>query len=352
MGDGPLVHGPLVLGADVGATSSRAVLADLAGRRVGAGSGPGGNVNSSTGDPAANIAAALRAALDDHDPTRVVAGMVGLAGAAADPPATQRLVDTAWRAAGLPGSPRTGTDLDIAYAAGATGPDGILLLAGTGAVGAAFRGYAMAGRCDGLGWLLGDEGSAVWLGLTAVRAAVAALDGRAAPTALTGLLATEFAGDPRPADAGPTGDAGKAADAGRAAGSARSGRQADPRQELVVATYRGPLAPARFGALAPLVTRAAAEGDAVAGGIVADGCAALLRTAEVVAGMVRPGCVVVAGSLLTTPGPVADTVTAGLVDRFGAAPVPAPAPVVGAVLTALRDAGVADPAALRDKITA
>src|SRR5205807_927071 len=83
---------------------------------------------------------------------RVVGGMVGLAGAAADPPATQRLVDTAWRAAGLPGSPRTGTDLDIAYAAGATGPDGILLLSGTGAVGAAFAGYAMTGRCDGLGW--------------------------------------------------------------------------------------------------------------------------------------------------------------------------------------------------------
>jgi N-acetylglucosamine kinase-like BadF-type ATPase len=120
---------------------------------------------------------------------------------------------------------------------------------------------------------------------------------------------------------------------------------------LVTATYRAPLAPARFGALAPLVTRAAVDGDEVARRIVADGCAALLRTAGVVAGEGTPGCVVTAGSLLTTPGPVADTVTAGLVERFGVRPVPAPAPVVGAVLTALRDAGAEDPVALRAGLT-
>ena len=338
---------PLVIGADVGATSSKALLADLDGRPLGTGSGPGGNVNSSTGDPAANIAAALREALGDHDPERVVGGMVGLAGAAADPPATQRLVDTAWRAAGLPGSPRTGTDLDIAYAAGATGPDGILLLSGTGAVGAAFAGYAMTGRCDGLGWLLGDEGSAVWFGLTALRAAVAALDGRGPATLLTDLVTTELTG-PRLTGTDPTG-ASRPGPGG--AGGPAGRRSSDPRQVLVAATYRAPLAPARFGALAPLVSRAAAEGDAVAVGILAEGCAKLLRTAEVVAGGAAPGCVVTAGSLLTTPGPVAEAVGAGLVERFGVAPVAAPAPVVGAVLTALRDAGVDDPVALRERLT-
>jgi glucosamine kinase len=329
---------PLVIGADVGATSSKALLADLHGRPLGSGSGPGGNVNSSTGDPAANIATALREALGERDPARVVGGMVGLAGAAADPPATQRLVDTAWRAAGLRGSPRTGTDLDIAYAAGATGPDGILLLSGTGAVGAAFASYAMTSRCDGLGWLLGDEGSAVWFGLTALRAAVAALDGRGPATTLTDLVTTELTA------------AGQAGAGGPGSGK-ETGRSSDPRQVLVTATYRAPLAPARFGALAPLVSRAAAEGDPVAVGILAEGCAKLLRTAEVVAAGEVPGCVVTAGSLLTTSGPIADAVGKGLAERFGVAPRRAPAPVVGAALTALRDAGVGDPVALRGRLT-
>ncbi|MFD0537747.1 hypothetical protein ACFQY7_32330 [Actinomadura luteofluorescens] len=40
-------------------------------------------------------------------------------------------------------------------------------------------------RADGYGWLVGDEGSAVWLGKEAVRAALAAYDGRGSPTLLT-----------------------------------------------------------------------------------------------------------------------------------------------------------------------
>lgn len=44
---------------------------------------------------------------------------------------------------------------------------------------------AIVQRADGYGWLVGDEGSAVWLGREAVRAALAAYDGRGSPTLLT-----------------------------------------------------------------------------------------------------------------------------------------------------------------------
>ncbi|BCJ32809.1 N-acetylglucosamine kinase [Actinocatenispora thailandica] len=311
----------LVLGADVGGTSAKAALIDAAGRVLGRGRAAGGNVNSSDGDPAENIGAALREALGDHDPTRVVAGMIGMAGSAAVPDRARRVADAAWRAARLTGSPSIGTDLDIAYAAGATGGDGVLLLAGTGAVSAAFTGYRLTKRCDGLGWLLGDEGSAVWLGIEGLRAAVAAFDGRGPDTALAAAMVARLAPD------SPTGD---------------------PRQDLVAAAFRVPAA--RLGELAPTVVAAAADGDPVAERIVTAGCAALVRTASVVAD--EPRCLVLAGSLLTSPGLVAHRVRTDLAARFGVDPVVAPDPVAGALLAALRAAGLPVPPELPDRLRA
>ncbi|GID13753.1 N-acetylglucosamine kinase [Actinocatenispora rupis] len=315
------VSGPLVMGADVGGTSAKVVLADASGRVLGRGTGPGGNLRSSVGDPAGNIGGALRAALGDHDPAGVVAGVIGMAGSAAVPERAQEIADGAWRTAGLGGSPLVRTDLDIAYAAGATGPDGALLLAGTGAVAAAYQGFRMVERCDGLGWLLGDEGSAVWFGLAAVRAAAADLDGRGPGTELTGRVGELL----RPES--PTGD---------------------PRQDLVAVAYQWP--PARFGELAPTVTAAAEDGDEVAGRILADGCAALVRTALVVAA--DAPCLVLAGSLLTSAGPIADRVRAALAPYVPVEPVAAPDPVAGAVLDALRAADLPVPDGLPARLRA
>lgn len=312
---------PLVLGADVGGTSAKAALIDATGRVLGRGRAAGGNVNSSDGDPAGNIGAALREALGDHDPVRVVAGMIGLAGSAAVPDRARRVADTAWQRAGLAGSPSVGTDLDIAYAAGATGGDGVLLLAGTGAVSAAFTDYRLTKRCDGLGWLLGDEGSGVWLGIEGLRAAVAALDGRGPDTALAAAMVARLAPD------SPTGD---------------------PRQDLVAAAFR--VSPARLGELAPIVVAAAVDADPVAERIVTAGCTALVRTASVVAD--RPRCLVLAGSLLTTPGLVAQRVRTDVTARFGVEPVAAPDPVAGALLAALRAADLPVPPELPARLRA
>src|SRR5439155_10636 len=47
-------------------------------------------------------------------------------------------------------------------------------------------------RAGGWGYLVGDEGSAVWCGLEALRAVAHAVDGRGAPTRLTPLLFQEL----------------------------------------------------------------------------------------------------------------------------------------------------------------
>jgi N-acetylglucosamine kinase-like BadF-type ATPase len=311
----------LVVGMDVGATRSRAVLCDATGAVLGRGEGPGGNPNSSAGDPAENIGTALRAALGDHDPSAVAAGTIGIAGIAARSAQARTIADAAWRSAALPGSPGLATDLDIAYAAGATGGDGVLLLSGTGAIAGAFHEYVMVRRCDGLGWIFGDEGSAVWFGLTAVRAALAALDGRGPATVLTELLADRMV----PAE--PTDD---------------------PRQNLIGVGYQWP--PARFGELAPLVVTAADSGDEVADRILTDGCAALARTVLTIADDLPH--LVLAGSLLTTPGPIATRVRTALAPHFPSPPTTAPDPVAGAVLTALRTANLPVPPELPARLAA
>src|SRR5436305_8154 len=56
--------------------------------------------------------------------------------------------------------------------------------AGTGAGAAVIDDGALVRRADGYGWLVGDEGSGVWIGTEAVRAALRAYDGRGAPTTL------------------------------------------------------------------------------------------------------------------------------------------------------------------------
>ena len=158
----------LVAGVDAGGTT-RCLVVARDGRVAGSGSAAGANIRSSPGLPQQRFARAL--------------------------------------AARLAGALRVVTDLDVAFAAGSPRTDGLLLLAGTGAAAASFVARRIARRCDGYGWLLGDEGSAVWLGLRGVRAALAAHfgadpDGDLAQTLIarstpTDRARTERAGRPR-----------------------------------------------------------------------------------------------------------------------------------------------------------
>ena len=323
----------LVLGLDAGGTSTRAVVASAEGEVLGRGSGAGANQHSAR-DPAAALTEALRAALTGLDPARVAVGVLGLAGAgAAGLARAERLAATAWEQAGLTGRPTVVTDLAVAFAAATAGPDGTLLLAGTGAVSALFRDRAAVRRCDGYGWLVGDEGSGVWLGREAVRAALGALDGRAEPTSLVRAVSQALLGD------GGTGEGGTD-DGGTGDGGTGDGVSDGPAQRLVGAVYAAE--PARLGALAPVLDAVAREGDAVALRIVAEGAACLLRSALAL-GPVDPGApFVLAGSLLTRSTLLAARVRAGLAAAGVAGPLVAEDGAAGAAALALRGLGAAD----------
>ncbi|MDS1272602.1 BadF/BadG/BcrA/BcrD ATPase family protein [Lipingzhangella sp. LS1_29] len=274
----------LVVGIDAGGTSTRCVVVTTAGEIRGRGMAGGANPHSSR-DPVGAVRAALSEALGANPCGPIVSGVVGIAGAASRPEETAAVAHQAWSQVGLTGTPFVTDDIVVAYAAGTVASAGCVLVAGTGAVAARIHDFTVRRRADGHGWLVGDEGSAVWLGLAGVRAVLAAWDGRGPETVLTETIPAELAVAP--------GDA-----------------------PSMLAAVHGS-APARLGRLAPMVTAAAAGADSVAQGIVDTAAQCLVRTL----GAVRPegrddGPIVLAGSVLTTD-PVGALVRRGLAQAQG-----------------------------------
>ncbi|WP_432840543.1 N-acetylglucosamine kinase [Dactylosporangium sp. CA-092794] len=313
----------------------------------------GADRNSGGAAPGEALTAALREAVAGLDPARVALGVIGVAGAgAAGRDAARAAVLDAWRAADLPGRVVTVTDLEVAFAAGTPAPDGLLLLAGTGAVSAAFAGSRLSRRCDGFGWLAGDEGSAVWLGREALRAVLRALDGRGPQTALVAavsrVLGTAAAEESVLTDTPMLG--------GVAASGPVLSAADDPderAQALLRIVYGRP--PAALGRLAPVVNDLAARGDPVALALAREAAGHLLHALHTVArgGVPGGGPVVVAGSVLLSPGLVRDLVCAGIQERFGMAPIEARDGAAGAAWLALGELDApADRRATHARLTA
>lgn len=297
----------LVIGVAAGATTTRCLVVSSGGAVVGAATGAGADLRSGGGPVQQRFAEAFAAALGGRDPEAVGAGVIGVAGAGgAGQAVLHAALDMAWWAAGLPGRPRVVPDLDIAFAAGTASPDGVVLFAGTGAAAASYAGRRLVRRCDGYGWLLGDQGSAAWLGLRGVRAVLDAHDGRGPDTRLRADLTAHLG----------------------------LGRGEDLAQALLARLPADE--PARLAALAPLVGSAARSGDAVAAGIVDAAAQRLVAAVHAVAAGPLTGALVLAGGLLAD-GPVRDAVLA----RFADAPrliVSAAGPgVAGAAALALAD---------------
>lgn len=211
-----------VLGLDVGGTSSRALLLDASGRRAGYGRAPGGNPAAHGNAVAvANIGLALELALRGIDPGLVTGAVIGLAGGGA----LDRLVfDPMWAAAGLRVPPRLTEDLGIAFAAGTAAPHGTALIAGTGAIAARIEDGEPVMIADGLGWLLGDQGSGFWLGREAAGAAAHGLNRGDAGGRLTRLVVGALLEDeplpPGPARLSPGGPPASGERGGKGSGPA------------------------------------------------------------------------------------------------------------------------------------
>lgn len=295
--------GELVLGVDAGGTSTTCVVADEDGLVRGRGRGAGANPHSSL-YPENALRDAIVGAIASIPADRIGRGVVGMAGASSAPHA-QDMVHRVWRGLGLPGLPAVRDDIAIAFAAGTERRGGLVLIAGTGAVAARVQDDAVIRRCDGNGWLLGDEGSAVWIALAGLRAVLAAWDDRGADTVLRRWLPHDLGVDPhRP-------------------------------QDLRASVYSRP--PAELGLLAPTVGAAADAGDAVARRVIASAAERLVDNMMAL----RPGPeepVVLAGSVLNS-GPVGSVVVRGLRRRLGREPVFAGEGALGAAGIALRSHG-------------
>lgn len=277
----------LALGVDIGGSHSRAVLADGRGEVVGRGRGPGANRFSSAGSYREAVATAVATACDAAGDRTVRSAVVGVAGwvAGIEREVARPLADL------LGNDPqpqiRVVPDVVSNHAAGSPRSAGVVLAAGTGAIAAQVRDGEVTARADGGGWLLGDEGSAVWIGLVAARAALRALDGRGPDTALVAPVVAALAAD-------------------LPAGASDETRRA----AVVEAGFAIP--PAELGRLAPLVAAAADDGDQAAGDILADAAGALATTVRAVTDGDAPEQLVLAGSLLLSVGRLRDEVVSTL----------------------------------------
>ena len=207
---------------------------------------------------AGGVESALEAILPLLEGDRLDLIGVGAAGAWLAPHAAQELSSRLAAASGA--AVAVASDVVTAHAGALDGAGGVLLIAGTGA--AALGVDADGARLvDGWGPELGDFGSGSWLGREALRAVLRADDALGARTALTAAIAQPV------------------------------GAPSDIQAWLA---QREPL-PRRLATLAPLVLDAAADGDAVAGEIVAE--AIRLLTATAVAASTRTADVVIHGGL-------------------------------------------------------
>jgi N-acetylglucosamine kinase len=150
--------------------------------------------------------------------------------------------ERAWRVAlpSLPGGdgPVRITHDAMAALVGGTGRElGVVAIAGTGSIAFGVNERGEAARAGGWGYLLGDEGSGYAIGLAGLRAVCRAADGRAPASALTRIVLA-YHGLDRP-------------------------------EQLIPLAYGG-WTPADVAAHAPLVLRAAADGDGTARTIVVE----------------------------------------------------------------------------------
>jgi N-acetylglucosamine kinase-like BadF-type ATPase len=229
----------LLLGVDGGGSKTLALVADLEGHILGRGLAGASNFNFIGIE--ATIAAldrAMSAALTQAgtEGQAMLAAVVGLAGA--QEPADQAPF-AAWLSARYPAvATRVVHDTDLVLAGGTPDGWGVAIVSGTGAIVHGCTPEGQIAYASGWGYLLGNEGSGYAIGLRALQATVRAHDGRGPRTALVEPILAQWS-------------------LGRV-------------EDLIQRVYRENASVADIAALAPVVLRAAADGDAVAKGIAED----------------------------------------------------------------------------------
>ncbi|GAB3928517.1 N-acetylglucosamine kinase [Microlunatus endophyticus] len=308
----------VVLGADVGGTSTRVGVADLTGSVLAVTRETGGNPNAvGLETSAARIRTATSRALEQAgvEPSAVAAVVLGMAGYNTATSAGPGFLHTSLGAAAAVS--RIVSDLGVAYASGSPLAHGYVVIAGTGSAAAEIDHGEMICRRGGWGWLLGDEGGAFWLGREAVRLALTEVQAGVRRSDLTRQVIDRL--DGHGLDTGGLDTDGLHADRSLAS--------------LLRLPYDRP--PIALAELAPLVTRLV-DSDPAAASIAA-------RAADILTGLVldldpRPGLPVVAtGSVLLSARPIRQAFTDRIDISLGSPVLTATSGLVGALWLALGD---------------
>ncbi|WP_277675860.1 N-acetylglucosamine kinase [Saccharopolyspora rectivirgula] len=313
-------HDDLVLGFDIGGTTTRALLCDLAGGTAGYGEAGGGNPNSHpVADAVREVSNAARQALSGTDPAAVRHGVLGMAGSSKmTDPAVAEEFHRAWRELGLRCPMTVLNDAEVAFAAGTSASSGTVLIAGTGAIASRIEDHREVRIADGYGWLLGDEGSGFWLGREAVRAALLALDTGVGEGELTNAVLQHYL----------------------------PGQRESLRRRLITEVNAQP--PIHLSRLAPLVCSTAQAGDATAQDIVHRAARLLADTAQR-ARQQDTGPIVLAGGLTAADNPVGQQLRAELAARDQRPVLTAGSGAAGAAWLAARTL-VPDPTELHERL--
>jgi len=238
-----------VMGIDAGGTKTVCQLVDETGRLVAQARGGGANLQA---DGELAVEKVLHRVMDEVIADRgVIPAAVCLGMAGVDRPDDASVVRGIMSRIGYKARALVVNDALIALQAAVDDAPGVVIVAGTGSIVYGRNARGEAARAGGWGYVLGDEGSGYWMGRLALRAVVRQADRRGRATALTPLVLAHF-GVPRAAD-------------------------------LVHEVYRRGSRPAVLAALAGHVQASAAEGDAVAAGIIESGAQALVAAADSVA---------------------------------------------------------------------
>ncbi len=174
----------LLAGVDAGASHTEAVIVEETQQELSRHRGDPGNVSPGGISKAATaIEATVRGALE-HAGRRegITTLVVGAAGTGLESDRTA--LQNALAATGIAASVHVTTDAAIAIESVFPEGPGIILMAGTGSIAHATDGAGGQWRVGGLGWRLGDEGSAFALGTAGIAAAIRGLDSRGPATAL------------------------------------------------------------------------------------------------------------------------------------------------------------------------
>lgn len=248
----------LYLGVDAGGTASKSRLTDEAGKILGIGlSGP---ANTRVGIETLHttlldvcLQATKSAGLTQDQLTSIRCGM-GIAGI------NRMGMKSKIQALSFPfANLQLSSDSMIANLGAHCGGDGAILIIGTGSVGLVKRGEDSF-SIGGYGFPISDEGSGAALGLSAIRHALRALDGRTKPTPLSQAITKQFA-------------------------------HAIPR----VIAWMDDAAPGDYASFAPLVMDYADNGDEIALSIVRDAALHVERFIETIIARGAPRCVLMGG---------------------------------------------------------